>query len=80
MNPHRGFTGIEGRKSDVEGAGDPKLEEEKEKENFLSAIVKSSKKREKIIALGPRLTVTYYSELLQARKSQTIERSNARHG
>ena len=26
-----GFTGIEGRKGDVNGAGDPKSEEEKEK-------------------------------------------------
>ena len=29
-----GFTGIEGRKRDVKGAGDPKSEEEKEKKLF----------------------------------------------
>ena len=40
----RGLTGIEGRKRDINRAGDPKSEEEK----FLSAIVKFSKKREKI--------------------------------
>ena len=36
--------GVHGRKRNVNGAGDPKLEEE----NFLSAIDKFSKKREKI--------------------------------
>ena len=50
----RGLTGIEGRKRDVNRAGDPKLEEEKDFTftfiYFLSAIVivKFSKKREKI--------------------------------
>ena len=43
--PLKGFTVIEGRKRDVNGADDPESEEEK---YFLSAIVKFSKKREKI--------------------------------
>ena len=43
--PLRGLTGIEDRKRDVNRAGDPKSEGEK---YFLSAIVKFSKKREKI--------------------------------
>ena len=43
--PLKGLTGIEGRKRDVNRADHPKSEEEK---YFLSAIVKFSKKREKI--------------------------------